>query len=319
MEDNDENIQPDSLGALELKYRGWTELPTLASFAYCLLSLGEPRPGCFFLSCSSFPISHPIATLDVSFNQLQSLPDEITSLCFLQTLGKIDPTSSLLSMLPSNSYLIFISTEDVSCNKLQALPKSIGSLENLTVLKANGNQIAALPSSIGDLQNLQQLILSENNLTALPQELEGCTSLQRLLLQNNDLSRLPLSLATLKGTLREIDLANNNHQLTTTIPAEVLRDLDSIMWILTLQREKRLCIDTLKQDTKHVQYEIVGYEMELLRFEEQIAMLEEKKRNVKSDLEEVKYFLMARTYKRDIQTWMDQKWEEVKQACSLRL
>lgn len=315
MEDNDENIQPDSSGALELKYRGWTELPNLASFAYCLLSLGEPIPGCFsFL----FVFSHltPNATLDVSFNQLQSLPDEITSLCYLQTLGKINPTSSLLVDVATN--LNPISTSDVSCNKLQALPKSIGSLENLTVLKANGNQIAVLPSSIGDLQNLQQLILSENNITALPQELEGCTSLQRLLLQNNDLSRLPLSLATLKGTLREIDLANNNHQLTTTIPAEVLRDLDSIMWILTLQREKRLCIDTLKQDTKHVQHEIVGYEMELLRLEEQIAMLEEKKRNVKSDLEEVKYFLMARTYKRDLQRWVDQKWEEIKQACSLR-
>ena len=138
-------------------------------------------------------------------------------------------------------------------------------------------------------------------------------------MQNNDLSRLPLSLATLKGTLLEIDLSNNNQQLTTTIPAEVHRDIESIMWILALQLEKRRCIDGLKAETKQVQHAIVGYEVDLSKVQEQIAILEQKKGNIKNDLEGVKYFLMARTYKREMQVWMERKWEETKRACSTKL
>jgi Leucine-rich repeat (LRR) protein len=137
------------------------------------------------------------------------------------------------------------------------------------------------------------LILSENILTSLPQELGDCSSLQKLLLQNNDLSRLPLSISILHNTLIEIDLSNNNKQLTTTIPTEVHRDIESIMWIISLQLEKRESIDGLKHDIKTLQHDIVAYEFDLLKLEEQVAMLEQKKRNVQNDLEQVKYFLRA--------------------------
>ena len=231
---------------------------------------------------------------DVSFNQLQSLPDEISSLCYLQVL-------------------------DCSCNKLQFLPDGIGSLESLMVLKANGNQLASIPSSIGGCKQLQQLILSENILLSLPHELEGCNNLQKLLVQNNDISRLPLSLATLRGTIIEIDLSNNNQQLETTIPIEVHRDIDSIMWILALQFEKRRVIDGLKVDIKQAQHAIVGYEFDLSKVQERITVLEQKKEKIKNDLEKVKYFLMARTSKRDTQVWMERKWEEIKRACATKL
>ena len=270
--EEDQPIQPDESGHLDLKYRGWTEVPfaDLSSFAYCLQSL------------------------DVSFNQLQYLPDEFSSLRFLQILN-------------------------CSCNKLRSPPESIGALESLTVLKANGNQLTAIPSSIGQCKSLQQLILSENILTSLPAELKGCSSLQKLLVQNNDLSRLPLSLAKLKDTLIEIDLSNNNEQMTVTIPTEVHRDIDSVMWIISLQSQKRDCIDGLKHDIKTLQHDIVGYEFDLLQLEEQVAMLEQKKRNIESDLEQVKHFLRAQECKRNVQYWMEQKWEEIKLACASKL
>lgn len=270
MEDN-EDFEPDESGNLDLKYRGWKELPNhLDSFAYCL------------------------SNLDVSFNQLQSLPDGISSLKFLQVLN-------------------------CSCNQIQSLPESIGCLESITILKANGNQLTTIPSGIGRCKNLQELILSENILTSLPQELDGCTSLQQLLVQNNDLSRLPLSLASLNGILTELDLSNNNAQMATTIPIEVHRDHDSVMWILSLQREKRVMIDSLKLDTKNLQHDIVGYEYETSQLQEQIKMLEQKRQGIERDMEEVKIFLIVREYKRLIKSWMETKWEQIIRAWSNKL
>ncbi|KAL3790704.1 hypothetical protein HJC23_009804 [Cyclotella cryptica] len=232
--------------------------------------------------------------LDLSFNQLQLLPDEISSLYFLQVLN-------------------------CSCNKLQALPEGIASLECLAVLKANGNALTSIPSSIGQCKALKQLILSENILTSLPQEISGCTRLELLLLQNNDLCRLPLSLASMSDNLREMDVSNNNHQLATNIPIETHRDVNSIMWILALQQEKRHCIDNLKKDSSKTQHDIVVYEGELLEAEQRIATLEEKKKSVQYDLESVKYFLIAREHKRNMQSWMEEKWKEIKRACTSKL
>lgn len=156
-------------------------------------------------------------------------------------------------------------------------------------------------------------------MTSLPQELDGCINLEKLLVQNNDLSRLPLSLASLKDTLLEIDLSKNNKQLATTIPPEVHSDVDSVMWIISLQREKRQCIDGLKSDIKNLQHDVVGYETELRKLEEQIAILEQKKKNVTYELEQVRYFLKAREHKRNMQSWLEQKWEDVKLACARKL
>ena len=205
-----------------------------------------------------------------------------------------------------------------SCNKLESLPESISSLECLIILKANGNKLVTIPSGIGQCKALQQLILSENNLTSIPQEISGCTSLEQLLLQNNDLCRLPLSLATLRGQLRGMDLSNNNKQLTTTIPKETHRDIDSIMWILALQHEKRHCIDGLKLNVRSIQHDIVAYEGELAEAQQQIAKLEQKKKRVDDELESVKYFLIARRHKRNMQNWLEHMWDELKRAVALR-
>ena len=201
MEDNDD-FEPDSSGYLDLRYRGWTAIdPRVLSFSHCLLHL------------------------DVSFNQLQALPDEISCLHALQELN-------------------------CACNKLQSLPGSIASLAWLRVIKANGNAITTIPKEIGKCKALESLNLSENILTSIPQEIAGCTRLQTLLLQNNDLPRLPLSLVALSGVMQQLDISNNNKEINITLPTKIHRDVHSIMWILGLQQEKRICIDRLREEVK---------------------------------------------------------------------
>lgn len=232
---------------------------------------------------------HSLQHLDLSFNSLTSISPEIASLQFL---------------------VLF----NCSCNKVHSLPDSIGTLQWLRIIKANGNELTTIPKEVGQLKALEELILTENQLTSLPQEISGCSALRSLLLQNNDLCRLPLSLATLSGHLRELDLSNNNHQLAKTIPSGVHKDVHSILWILSLQQEKRHCIDKLKRDVKVLQHGIVASEGELAEAREKIASLEEKKRQLQEDLESAKYFLVARSHARNFRRWVLKIWLETKRA-----
>ena len=269
MEDDDD-YQPDSSGCLELRYRGLTDLasePRIWTFTYCLISL------------------------DLSFNQLQTLSPEI---CNLQLLQEIN----------------------CACNKLQSLPASIFSMDWLTVIKANGNCLSTLPSEIGQCKSLQTLNLSENALTSLPGEIAGCTNLRTLLLQNNDLPRLPLSLACIYSTLQQMDISNNNAELKTTMPTEIHRDVSSIMFILSLQQEKRHRIDRLKVDIKGLQHDNIAIDQELAQAREKIAKLEEKKRQLEADMNSVAYFLVVRSHCNELRRRILKWWHKTKLAWS---
>lgn len=270
MEDNDD-YEPDVSGHLDLRYRGWTEL--------------EPRV---------WSLANSLLLLDISFNQLQTLPDEISHLRLLQELN-------------------------CSRNKLYSLPPSIASLTQLQVLKANGNCIATLPKEIGRCSSLECLNLSENALTSIPQEIAECSCLRTLLLQNNDLARLPLSLAALRDRIEHLDVSNNNDQMTTTLPAKIHRDAHSIMWILSLQQEKQHLIERLRQDMMVLQHDNLATERELAVARERIAELEEKKTKLSRDHESVKYYLAARARFKDCRGMMVRWWNECKRAWAVKI
>jgi len=263
-----EDYEPDNEGSLELRYLGWSSL--------------EPRVLLF---------ANRLLRLDVSFNQLISLPPEISSLSMLAEL-------------------------DVSCNKLQSLPSELGSLSWLRILKANGNQLTTLPQSLDQLKKLEVLNLSENLLTSIPQEIAGCSSLQTLLLQNNDLKQLPLRLSALE--LKQLDLSNNNKALESTLPAPIHSDANSILWILGLKQDKSHCIENLKQDIKLLQREKMYTEQQLTKAKDQISLLQDKKAQLEQDMESVRHFLTLRKHYRQFRVWLSHLWQECKRAWQLR-
>ena len=231
--------------------------------------------------------------LDISFNQLVLLPSDISNLCLLQELN-------------------------VSCNKLQTLPQEIGTLPWLRVIKANGNRLQTLPAEIGQCKQLETLNLSENVLTSIPQEIAGCLSLLTLLLQNNNLARLPLSLASLKGQIQQLDISNNDAEMAKTLPIAIHRDTDCIMWLLSLQKEKRHCIDRLKQDVKLLQHDNIAAQKELVNAKDKIAILKGKKEALESDFESVRHFLVARAHYREFRIKMLHYWQETKRHTKIR-
>ena len=105
--------------------------------------------------------------LDVSNNQLISLPDSIGNLQVLSVLH-------------------------VSYNQLISLPNSFGGLRNLTELHLRNNKLPLLPKSIGDMQGLLWLDVSHNKLNSLPEESIGkLQKLKWLDVSYNQLRSLP--------------------------------------------------------------------------------------------------------------------------------
>lgn len=94
-------------------------------------------------------------SLDLSGQQLTSLPDSVTS--------QTDITSLNLSN-----------------NQLTTLPASIGYMTNLETLNIENNRLESLPPEIGLLKNLKNANFSNNRLTSLPAELGELTGLKIL-------------------------------------------------------------------------------------------------------------------------------------------
>ncbi|MGL6354706.1 leucine-rich repeat-containing protein kinase family protein [Aeromonas veronii] len=118
-------------------------------------------------------LKETLEVLDLTGNQLNSLPDELAG------FGKLR--------------IIFCSE-----NRFTELPEVLGRCPALTMVGFKANQIAtvsakALPAG------LRWLILTDNAIEHLPDELGQCDALQKLMLAGNRLRELPASLANCRN------------------------------------------------------------------------------------------------------------------------
>ena len=124
-------------------------------------------------SLTEFPmeiltLADTLEILDLSNNQLSSLPKEIAQLTHLK--------------------IIFASN-----NCFTALPDALGGCPNLEMVGFKSNQIVTVsPESLP--AKLRWLILTDNQITVLPETLGYRTRLQKLALAGNQLKRLPKSM-----------------------------------------------------------------------------------------------------------------------------
>lgn len=116
-----------------------------------------------------FDLAESLEILDLSGNQLSTLPDDLPRLHKLR--------------------VIFCSD-----NRFTELPSVLGRCDQLTMIGFKANRIAHVPPDALP-RALRWLILTDNALAALPPEIGRCTEMQKLMLAGNRLTALPEELA----------------------------------------------------------------------------------------------------------------------------
>ena len=116
-----------------------------------------------------FDLADSLEILNLSGNQLSSLPDDLPRLHKLR--------------------IIFCSD-----NLFTELPAVLGQCKNLTMVGFKANQISRVPAE-AFAPTLRWLILTDNRIQSLPSSIGKCTQMQKLMLAGNQLSDLPAELA----------------------------------------------------------------------------------------------------------------------------
>ncbi|QLI82367.1 serine/threonine-protein kinase [Chitinibacter fontanus] len=147
-----------------------------------------------------FELADTLEILNLSGNQLNSLPDDLPRLHKLK--------------------VIFCSD-----NHFTELPAVLGQCAQLEMVGFRANQISHVPAAALPVQ-LRWLILTDNQLTQLPEQLGQATRLQKLMLAGNQLSELPATLANCHN-LELVRIAANRFE---ALP-ECLLNLPKLAWL----------------------------------------------------------------------------------------
>ncbi len=243
----DEDCSVNDQGQIDVKYQGWTEI-----------------------NSTIYSYHENVINLDLSFNRLQSLPEEISSLRRLK----------------------FLNCEN---NEIETLPQSLGKLRALRKVKFSRNKITTLPESIGNCLRLTKLSLDNNVIESLPRSLGNCISLEHLSLSNNNLLDLPLSLATLNTCLKHVDVTNNPN--LAIIPDKIKGDTEAIMWILTYRYDRTMELRVIRQATIDMGKVMKKNRDEIEGFKQEIKALKIQKKELETERESFFMYLRFREFR----------------------
>ncbi len=134
-----------------------------------------------------FDLADTLELLDLSGNQLSTLPPDLPRLHRLRVLFASDnlftELPAVLGQCPALSMIGF------KANRIRHVPA--GALpQGLRWLILTDNQVEFLPPDIGQCQPLQKLMLAGNRLQSLPAQLAQCQRLELLRISANPLAKL---------------------------------------------------------------------------------------------------------------------------------
>lgn len=137
-----------------------------------------------------------LITLDLSFQDFPTLPDEITDLPKLSYL-RVAKNKNLKSLPVSLGKLTNLEILEFGGTSMQELPKSIGNCINLKNLTGNACQLKAIPAEIGMLTEMRDINLGHNKIESIPNEMGLLTEMIGLYLGGNQLQEIPDELKAL--------------------------------------------------------------------------------------------------------------------------
>ena len=160
------------------------------------------------LSCNQFdrfPIeicnycSHTLEYLNLSFNEISSLPQEV---------GQLKKLKKLI----------------LANNKIAEIPECFNQLSHLIELDCSKNEIKQLPVNFS-IKSLEYFSISFNKLICLPDSIGEMLYLRILLINNNNINYLPLPLHNIILQLFWFDVSNNP---LLTIPPSIILSTSAI-------------------------------------------------------------------------------------------
>jgi len=141
-----------------------------------------------------FELADTLELLDLSGNQLSTLPSDLPRLHKLRVLFASD---NLFTELPAVlGQCQALSMIGFKANRIRHVPGD-ALPAGLRWLILTDNQVEILPPEIGQCQPLQKLMLASNRLQSLPVELAQCRRLELLRISANPLAALPDGLTQL--------------------------------------------------------------------------------------------------------------------------
>lgn len=135
-----------------------------------------------------FELADTLEVLNLSGNQLTSLPDDLPRLHRLRILFCSDNAfTEVPAVLGRCARLEMVGFK---ANRIRTLaPEALPPLLRWLIL--TDNELEALPAEIGQCTRMQKLMLAGNNLHALPETLANCSRLELLRISANQLPSLP--------------------------------------------------------------------------------------------------------------------------------
>ncbi|MEJ5263747.1 MAG: leucine-rich repeat domain-containing protein [Bacteroidales bacterium] len=162
-----------------------------------------------------------IEVLDLRYNQLTDLPEELSRLKNLRELhlgfNRFKNIPKVIYHLPQLEVLT------LEANEIQRIDEEIVSLQQLKDLDLMANQITELPENIGELKNLSRLILAINQLSKLPDSFSELENLTTLELWLNKFEELPEAVQKLPK-LKNFQAVLDSEQLNKTLMWAVIGD-----------------------------------------------------------------------------------------------
>ncbi len=162
-----------------------------------------------------FELADTLETLDLTGNQLSSLPAHFGRLHKLKVLFCSDNLFTVLPPVLADCPLLDI--VGFKSNQITTVPPE--SLNpNLRWLILTNNAIDVLPAEIGYCHRMQKLMLAGNRLTALPAALSNCRNLSLLRISANYLTELPGWLLTMPK-LSWLAFSGNPFSINAAVPS----------------------------------------------------------------------------------------------------
>lgn len=135
-----------------------------------------------------FALADSLEVLNLTGNQLSSLPDDLGRLKKLRILfcseNRFSELPGMLGDCPNLSMIGF------KANQIEHVP-DVAFPEVLRWFILTDNRISHLPATLGRCTRLQKLMLSGNRLEALPEEMAACVNLEMIRIASNQFLKLP--------------------------------------------------------------------------------------------------------------------------------